>query len=133
LNYFRNKYQGISLFHHFADDSDIIKIIYDKYTKLKLQNKLTDQSIKEMPLFILSPDDNTYYISLDLAIKSQKPNNFEIMVDMLKEFDDICSSKMMLGSVKEMMTHGVGRILAFFEKSQFNPPLMRIPFTLEWP
>ena len=133
MNYFRNKYQGISLFHHFADDSDIIKIIYDKYTKLKLQNKLTDQSIKEMPLFILSPDDNTYYISLDLAIKSQKPNNFEIMVDMLKEFDDICSSKMMLGSVKEMMTHGVGRILAFFEKSQFNPPLMRIPFTLEWP
>ena len=86
-----------------------------------------------MPLFILSPDDNTYYISLDLAIKSQKPNNFEIMVDMLKDFDDICSSKMMLGSVKEMVTHGVGRILAFFEKSQFNPPLMRIPFTLEWP
>ena len=52
---------------------------------------------------------------------------------MLKEFHEICSSKMMLGNMGEMMSLGFGQILDYFDKSQFNPPLLSTPFIIEWP
>jgi len=55
------------------------------------------------------------------------------MVDMLKDFDDVCTSKMMLGDFQDMMKGGLGRILEFFDRAQFNPPLMRPPIMIEWP
>jgi hypothetical protein len=64
----------------------------------KDQGKIEDDSIRLMPLFILNPDDNYHYSALDIAIKQQKPNNFEMMVAMLKGFHEICSSKMMLSN-----------------------------------
>jgi hypothetical protein len=39
------------------------------------------------------------------------------MVSILKEFHDICSSKMMLGNFTEMMSLGFGQILDYFDKS----------------
>jgi len=86
-----------------------------------------------MPLFILCPDDKKQFKAMQLAIKHQKPTNFEYMVSMLKDFDHICSSKMMLGNFNEMMTLGFGQILEYFDKSQFNPPMLSTPFVIEWP
>jgi hypothetical protein len=64
---------------------------------------------------------------------AQIPTNFEFMVSMLKEFHDICSSKMMLGDMGEMMSLGFGQILEYFDKAYFNPPMLSTPFIIEWP
>ena len=67
-------------------------------------NKLTDESIRQMPLFILSPDDNNDLVALDIAVKKQKPYNFQLMIDLLKDYQDVCTSKMILRSFQEMMS-----------------------------
>jgi len=56
-----------------------------------------------------------------------------MMVDMLKDFDDVCSTKMMLSSFTQMMKGGLLQILEFFAKSKFHPPLMRTPLIVQWP
>lgn len=70
-----------------------------------------------MPLFILCPEDEMNYVGTQLAIKNQKPNNFEMMISMLQNFHEVCSSKMMLGNFEEMVTLGFGQVLEFFDKS----------------
>ena len=58
-----------------------------------------------MPLLILGLDDIDRYSALQIAINSKKPITFEMMVGMLKDFDEICSSKMMLGNFTSLMNH----------------------------
>jgi hypothetical protein len=61
----------MSLFHHFAADNEIINLIYKNYMTAKEQNKLLDNpSVRNMPQFILCPDDATQYIALNLAMLS---------------------------------------------------------------
>ena len=48
-----------------------------------------------------------------------------MMISMLQDFNEICSSKQMLGNFDEMISLGFGQVLEFFDKSQFNPPLMQ--------
>lgn len=60
---------------------------------------ITDESTRLMPLYILSPDDKHHLTALDTAILRDKPGNFELMVAMLKDFSDVCSSKMMLNNL----------------------------------
>ena len=55
------------------------------------------------------------------------------MVAMLKDFHEICSSKMMLSNLQDMVVSGFGQVLEYFDKSQFNPPLMQSPFVVQWP
>ena len=83
-----------------------------------------------MPLFILGLDDVDRYSALQIAIKSKKPITFEMMVGMLKNFDDICSSKMMLGNFTSLMNH---QALEYFDKAQFNPPLLQVTYPIDWP
>ena len=45
MKYFLNKYDGISLFHHFASETAIIDMIHHKYTNAKKEGALTDESI----------------------------------------------------------------------------------------
>lgn len=52
---------------------------------------------------------------------------------MLKDFHNICSSKMMLGNFNEMLSLGFGQILEYFNHSQFNPPMLSTPFVIDWP
>ena len=56
-----------------------------------------------------------------------------MMVSMLQDFHEVCSSKQMLSNFKEMVGLGFSQVLEFFDKSQFNPPLMQTPFVIEWP
>lgn len=133
IDAFRIQYHGMSLFHHFANDQQIIKLVHQEYMQAKEQDLFENDSQTDMPLFILCPDDKKQFKAMQLAIKHQKPTNFEYMVSMLKDFDHICSSKMMLGNFNEMMTLGFGQILEYFDKSQFNPPMLSTPFVIEWP
>lgn len=111
LGLFRKKFDGQSLFHNFASKYDdkqldqLVALIYTKYTKAQEDETISEVSIKNMPLFILGLDDVDRYSALQIAIKSKKPITFEMMVGMLKNFDDICSSKMMLGNFTSLMNH----------------------------
>jgi hypothetical protein len=56
-----------------------------------------------VPLLCLGLDDEMQKNALEIALIEQKPGNLEMMVDMLKEFNDICSSKLMLRNFKELL------------------------------
>ena len=62
LRAFRVQYDGMSLFHHFADDSDIIQLVYKTYAQAREQGNFEEDSIKMMPLFILSHEDKENYV-----------------------------------------------------------------------
>jgi hypothetical protein len=81
LNQFNLVIDGISLFHYFADNSEIIEQIHASYTNEKQNNNLIGTD-KTLPLQILNPDNNGK-TSLFLAIASQSPASFECMVSML--------------------------------------------------
>jgi len=55
---------------------------------------------------ILSPDDQYGLVAVDIAIETNKPISFELMIDMLKNFHDVCSSKMMIRNFNEMLSEG---------------------------
>ena len=61
-----------------------------------------------MPLFILSHEDRDNYVGTQLALQNKKPNNFEMMISMLQDFHEVCSSKQMLGNFNEMIALGFG-------------------------
>lgn len=104
LDFLKDKYNGKSLFHHFAADQFIMNAIHEKYLTAKESNALDDNvSLREMPLFLLSPDDHDFDNALDIAIEEDKPANFERMIDMVKEFDDICVSRCLLNTFPEMI------------------------------
>jgi hypothetical protein len=101
LPLFRLKFKGQSLFHYFAANMDIegvISLVFEQYMMAKESNNFHEESIKLMPLLILSPDDEKMLGALEIAIMQKKPQTFEKMVAMLRDFSDICSSKMMLSN-----------------------------------
>ena len=56
------------------------------------------------------------------------------MIDMLKNFNDVCSSKMMIGNFSQMLSDGQKKIVEFFEKTQYSPLLMQNnTFIIHWP
>ena len=117
LEAFRVKYDGTSLFHNFAGDREIISSIFVKYQTAVENNMIQDESTRLMPLYILSPDDKHHMTALDAALMRDKPGNFEMMVAMLKDFSEICSSKMMLNNFDVMLRFDTGQTLDFFNNS----------------
>lgn len=95
-------------------------MVFEQYMRAKETNQITDNSIAQMPLFILSPDEKRYG-ALEIAILQKKPSTFEMMVAMLRDFGDICSSKMMLSNFQNMISI---EALDYFDKTQYNPPLL---------
>lgn len=61
---------------------------------------------RDIPLLLLSPDDKKRTVASEIAIKKKKPNNFELMIDMIKSFNDVCSSKLLIRNFGEMISHG---------------------------
>ena len=66
---------------------------------------------------ILSPDDINGSVATDIALEQNKPISFELMIDMVKNFNDVCSSKMMIKNFNEMLSDGKNKIIDFFEKT----------------
>jgi len=89
------------------------------------EDKFKNKNQKDIALFILSPDDKFGSVAVDIAIESNKPISFELMIDMLKNFNDVCSSKMMIKNFNEMLSEGQRKIIEFFEKTQYSTLLMQ--------
>jgi hypothetical protein len=75
---------GTSLFHFFADNSEFIEAIAQRYRQEKANGTLsvTDETL---PLQILNPN-NRGETALHLAVTSQSRQAFECMILMLVEF-----------------------------------------------
>ena len=124
LSIFRLKYNGMSLFHNFAGNYDfpgVIDMVYTQYMKAKDEDLLYPESIKYMPLNLLCKDDFKGMTALEISIACKRPALFEMMIAMLRDFQDICSSKMMLGNIQNMFSLDA---LDYFDKSQFHPLLL---------
>lgn len=94
LEDFSTIFNGMSLFHYFSGRPEVISIVHKLFEKEK-RYKIMNKSLKNLPLQILNPDFNNK-TALELSIINQSPKSFEIMIDLLDGFSDICLTKMML-------------------------------------
>ena len=88
------------------------------------EDKFKNKNQKDIPLMLLSPDDTFNSVAVDIALEKNKPISFELMIDMIKNFHDVCSSKMMIKNFNEMLSQGQRKIIEFFEKTQYSTLLM---------
>ena len=87
-------YSGQSLFHYFIGDSELIKVIHDKYLMAKNQDKL-DSLVEKLPLTAMCPDYemNT---ALDHCIEMENLKSFEYIIDLVTDFPGICLTNRMI-------------------------------------
>jgi hypothetical protein len=71
-----------------------------------------------LPLQILNPD-NDGRTALYLAVKTQSPQAFECMIEMMQDFPDRCVTKIMLQSMPMILSHSSELIINFFETNIF--------------
>jgi|TARA_B110001450_G_C17508051_1_gene435206 hypothetical protein len=74
-----------------------MQIIFELYNQEKSYRALSP-SEKDLPLQILNPDQQGRS-ALYTAISNQSISSFELMVQLLKGFDELCITKMMLKSL----------------------------------
>lgn len=122
LDDFNVCFGGTSLFHHFANRDDILEYIMNLRITVA-QGRPWKMSEYTLPLQIINPDlqGNT---SLFMTVKHQNPKSFEIMVDMLKGFEDRCTSRMILKSLNLILSSNAESVLSFLESAIFRPPSM---------
>jgi hypothetical protein len=98
---FNCKFNGRSLFHHFSRNSEIIQVIQEKM-KVEAAIRELEPNERNLPLLILFPDDNSK-TALEASLDNQSPKSFYVMLDMLRDFGDICITKCMLNSFKYLL------------------------------
>lgn len=81
---------------------------------------------------ILHPD-LTGRTALDIAIENERPKCFELMLDMLEDFNGMCLSKMMLQSFPYMILSGSDLITKFFNTCTYQPATMTKNIRVPWP
>ena len=84
-----------------------------------------------MSLQILNPD-NENKTALYHAIESQSPKSFEIMVQGLCEYTDLCITKMMLKSLALILSSENQQVIDFFNSATFQPPQMAMEQFVPW-
>ena len=90
-----------SLFHYFSHNLKVIDMIHKKFIQAKLNNQL-QESEENIPLVMLLPNFNNQ-TALNIAIKKFRPRCFELMLDMLSNFQQHMLTKMMLDCIPDMI------------------------------
>ena len=75
---------------------------------------------RTLPLMILFPNNNNK-TALETSLDNQSPKSFYIMIDLLKDFSDICITKYMLNSLKYLLSSDHSNTLDFFNDCSFRP------------
>ena len=70
LEMFNKVYDDTTLFHYFADDSEMLQWVFDTYNDLKAKGKMTAIA-NRMPLLALNQDKKNM-TSIDWALHKQK-------------------------------------------------------------
>jgi len=104
---------------------NVMKMIRDKYLNAKADKVLTAEQLN-MPLVCLYPSHGKKggNSALDVALSEERPYSFELMIDMLEDFDNFCLSKMMLTTFPNMIQMNTSVIKRFFASATYKPPLM---------
>jgi len=93
-----------------------MKLIHDGYNQSITNDKFADDpSLVSVPLLLLNNYNKDGKMALELALKGKKPQNFEMMIDMVKDFEDMCLSKQMLVCLPYMVKEGLSQILQYFD------------------
>ena len=71
--------------------------------------------------------------ALTLSITNQSPRAFEIMIEMLKDFPEVCVTKMMLDCMFMILDHQSPKVLDFLDNCLFAPPQMQLEQVIPWP
>ena len=114
-------YNGYSLFHYFNDNIEVISMMHDKF-KTKREENSIKPSEEMVPLIMLHPDKDGK-TALDLAIDNQMPRSFELMIDLLSDYKDLCLSKALNTSMQPMVETATDIIKEYFHGT-YKPPLM---------
>lgn len=123
-------FDGVSLFHYFADAPEMIEAIHTKF-ELKRDNEGLQGMDKTLALQILNPDNNGD-TALKIAIQTQAPKSFECMIDMLKDYPDFCLSKMMMKSMAIVLQHSSEGVIDFLDTCIYRPPQMQLEQFVPW-
>ena len=130
LDNFNLCFSGVSLFHYFAAQSEIIQAMFDMID-LESQGRELTRTEKTLPLQCINPD-NDNKTALYLSIKGQSPKSFEIMIQGLEGFTDICITKMILKSFALLLRSDNPDVIKFFDSCLYIPPQMQIEQFVPW-
>lgn len=130
LESFNMAFNSCSLFHYFAAKPHVIQLIYDLYESEKSFRELKPAE-QYLPLQILNPDLEGKS-ALYRAVSQQSIYSFELMVQMLKGFDNMCVTKMMLKSLSLIFQSDKDSMLDFFDQLWYIPPQMQIEQFVPW-
>ena len=100
------------------------------YDNAKYHHTLT-KTQKTLPLQILAPDTDEK-TAMTLSLEKQHPRSFEIMIEMLKGFQDKCLTKMMLDSMSIILQHHSPNVIDFLDSCIYQPPQMKINQFVHW-
>ena len=67
LEIFGIKLDGLSTFHIFAEDNEVIELVHQVYMHRQHEEKFVSKNQKDIALFILSPDDHKSKVAIDIA------------------------------------------------------------------
>lgn len=70
---------------------------------------------------------------MDIAINADKPQSFELMLDMLEDFKHNCLSKMMLSTFPHLVMSHSDIVYKFFQTASYEPHSMSSNFKIPWP
>jgi len=101
LHKFSKFYGGKSLFHYFIGDSELIKVIRDKYLMAKHHGNLSNL-VERLPLNAICPDYEMHS-ALYHCIEMENLKSFEYIIDMVTDFPDICLTNQMIRFIPLMV------------------------------
>lgn len=95
----------------------MIHKLHEKYVEIRDDDDVTKEDFNT-PLMILHPDYSGK-TALDIAIEADRPVCFELMLDMLEDYDHLCLSKMMLQNFPYMIQSGSDIVKKYFNTCMY--------------
>ena len=107
------------MFHIHAADTEIIKIIHDRYISANNNNQL-DKFTQSLPLLSLAPDKE-FHNAFFYCIENENIKSFEYLIKMVIDFPGICLTSQMMKYVPLMLTIQSPTFLQFFDEISYRP------------
>lgn len=105
-------------------------MFHNKYMTLKDNNMLLPTQ-KYIPLVLLNPDYDGM-TALELAVELHRPKTFDLMINLLSQFDEFCISRMMLNVLPKMLQQETDIVAKFFNSCIFQAESMKSPMVIPW-
>jgi|TARA_B110000285_G_scaffold200858_1_gene235036 hypothetical protein len=99
-------------------------MIHKRFKDAKHNNQLT-KADEKMPLIMLYPNKEKR-TALDIALRSQVPKAFELLIDLLEPFDSLFITKMLLSCFPFMISMSSEFILKFFATCVYKSSMMEV-------